>query len=322
MLTIKTIKGKKYAYAEKSVRIGNTVRKISKYLGPYPPTSPAFKVAEAPVEYNEEFLQKEKSLRVQYLSRQYTFTYPFTQEEAEKIEEMNLKYWQIMKRLHSRNREDLYKRFIANYVFESNALEGNSLTLKNMAEVLFEHRISSGKDLREIYDAQNSYDLFVYLQESRKPLSHEFIIDLHRRLLDKIDGRIGYRTVPVILLGKSTTTLSKPEHIFKDMEHLLQWYKEYNQKLHPLELAVRFHAQFEKIHPFCDGNGRMGRFLLNYILLRKKYFPIIIRKTSRSSYLKALDAADHGTSLILMRFALKHYKETFRKFFEIYYEYL
>ena len=88
-----------------------------------------------------------------------------------------------------------------------------------------------------------------------------------------------------------------------------------------MELAFKFHAKFEKIHPFCDGNGRTGRFLLNYILMRKGYFPIIIRKTTRNSYIKSLEAADRKKWVVLMRFALKYYKETFRKFFEVYYKY-
>ena len=89
--------------------------------------------------------------------------------------------------------------------------------------------------------------------------------------------------------------------------------------MYPLELAFKFHQQFEKIHPFADGNGRVGRMLLNYILIKAGYYPIIIRKTHRNHYLKALQAADIGRYVPLMRFALEKAKETYRKFFEVYY---
>ncbi|MBS3138028.1 Fic family protein [Candidatus Woesearchaeota archaeon] len=81
-------------------------------------------------------------------------------------------------------------------------------------------------------------------------------------------------------------------NIKTDMDILLEWYKKNETKLHPLVLAVIFHHKFEKIHPFMDGNGRTGRILLNYILLRKKYSPLIINNSSRKTYLEALSKAD------------------------------
>ena len=235
---------------------------------------------------------------------------------------MNFRYKEIIKNLHRKNLEDLNKRFIANYVFESNALEGNSLTLKNVAEIVFENRISNGKDLREVYDAQNSYKAFLFLQKTRKKITHEFITKLHSMILDKIDDRKGYRKIPAIIIGKPGTKLTKPEYIYREMSNLIKWYKNNENSIYPLELAFKFHAKFEKIHPFADGNGRVGRFLLNYILIRKGYFPIIIRKTTRDKYMNSLEVADRGNFIVLIRFALNYYKETFRKFFEVYYRYI
>lgn len=321
-LTFKEIKGKKYAYLEHSIRINNGVRKISKYLG-LAGTVSKKQLREAEALFQKEILNKKLRIRMNFLREKIThFEFPLNTEEAEKIEEMNLKYAEIIKKLHPKNSEDLNKRFIANYVFASNALEGNSLTLKNVAEIVFENRISQGKDLREIYDAQNSYAAFLFLQKTRHELNHEFIIKLHARLMDRIDDRLGYRTVPVALLGKPITELTAPEKVYTEMNELLKWHKANQDKIHPLELAFKFHAKFEKIHPFCDGNGRTGRFLLNYILIKKGYFPIIIRTTARTSYLKSLEAADRQKWIVLMRFALKHYKETFSKFFEVYYKYV
>ena len=316
-LVTKTIKDKEYLYLEEPIRINKIVRNISKYLGPKEKITEKI-VKQEKETFKKELTSKKAKLITKILVKNIKkLEYPLTTEEVKKIEEMNLEYKKTTKTL-----EDLNKRFIANYVFETNALEGNSLTLKNVAEVIFEKRITKGKDLREIYDAQNSYNLFLHLQKTREKITNKFIIKLHSKVMDKIDDRLGYRKVPVMLIGKPTTKLTKPEQVYKEMDKLIKWYHENQDKIYPLELAFKFHAKFEKIHPFCDGNGRVGRLLLNYILIKKNYFPIIIRKTSRNSYINALEAADYEKWIVLIRFALKHYKKTFRNFFEIYAKYV
>lgn len=327
-ISLKTIKGKRYAYFEESFRMGSIVRNVSKYIGPAKDVGALGKeinkenMTEKINLFKSQVLLLKTSIRSSIIQRKIKkLEYPLSSEEIEKIEAMNLKYVYIMNKLHPKEVEDLNKRFIANYVFESNAMEGNSLTLKNVAEIVFENRISTGKDLREIYDAQNSYNLFLYLQKTRKEITHDFIIDLHARLMDRIDTRLGYRKVPIVLLGKPNTKLAAPELVHQEMDALIRWYNKSKDTIYPLELALKFHAKFEKIHPFSDGKGRVGRFLLNYILMRKGYFPIIIRKTTRNNYIKALEAADRNRMIVLMRYGLKHYKETFNKFYEVYYKY-
>jgi Fic family protein len=320
-LKARTIKGKEYAYLEKSVRIGKTTRKVAHYIGPNKNLT-KWKIAEEEKKFNENLLEKTLQVKIKFIEKSLNKPEsPIEFKDIKTIEEMNLIYKKIVRSLHPKDIEDINKRFVANYVFESNALEGNSLTLKNVAEVVFENRISKGKDLREIYDAKNSYNAFLFLQKKREKINHKLIKKIHSLVLENIDDRLGYRKVPIMLLGKPNAKLSKPENVEHDMEKLLEWYEENINKIHVLELAFKFHAKFEKIHPFCDGNGRVGRLLLNYILMKHGYFPIIIRNTHRNSYIKALEAADRGKWIVLMRFALKYYKATFRKFFLVYEKY-
>ncbi|MBN2142420.1 Fic family protein [Candidatus Woesearchaeota archaeon] len=313
------LKGKSYLYLDKSIRIGGKVFKISKYLGVKADLSKA-RINDEMKKFSLELDEKIVSYLTKHIENNFKIQYPLIQEEVRKIEEMNLKYKEIKRSLTRSDWLDIKKRFIANFIFESNALEGNSLTLKNFSEIIFENKTAASTDLREVYDAKNSYAVFSKLFNERKEMSEASILGIHRMIMKNIDERTGYKKIPNVILGRNME-LTIPENVPEEMKKLIRWYEE-NNKLHPLELAFKFHHKFERIHPFADGNGRVGRMLLNHILIRKGYYPIIIRKSHRNRYLKALRAADLGKSIPLMRFALEQAKETYRKFFEVYYNYL
>jgi Fic family protein len=113
-----------------------------------------------------------------------------------------------------------------------------------------------------------------------------------------------------------------PEKVEEEINKLIEWYNSNKNKIYPLQLAAEFHARFERIHPFEDGNGRTGRILLNAILLEQGYLPIIIRKTTRIAYFAALKAFDNGYKPKLERFIIEKLKHTFNNFFEIYIKYI
>ena len=314
-------KGRKYIYIDKSIRIGDKIYKISKYLGKKSELSPNYikkEIKRFDLEANPRILP----LLMKYVVKKYQkLQYPLSYQEIEKIETMNLKYKQIKNRVTKEQWLDIKKRFVANFVFESNALEGNSLTLRNFSEIVFEERITGSTDLREVYDAKNSYAVFSHLFDSKKDLTENYIKEIHKRIVKNIDNRIGYKKFPNEILGRRLK-LTEPKDVETEMLKLLNWYHHHKDKIYPLELAFKFHHRFEKIHPFADGNGRVGRMLLNLILIKQGYFPIIIRKTNRSAYLKALQAADQNKNIPLIRFALDKIKATYRKFFEVYYSHL
>ena len=313
-------KGAVYLYLEKSIRIGKSVFKLSRYMG-------------RKEDITKDILKKEKKAfvldvnknAVDFLAKQiekkYVIHYPLNREAIHSLEEMNLKYREIKHTVSKNDWEDIKKRFVANFVFESNALEGNSLTLKNFSEIVFENKISSSADLREVYDAKNSYRVFSKLLTAKKEMSESFILDLHKQIVKNIDARTGYKKLPNIILGRKIS-LVQPKDVPDEIRKLLQWYNSNKDRIYPLELAFRFHHRFERVHPFADGNGRVGRMLLNYILIKHRYYPVIIRKTYRNKYLKTLEAADHEQYIPLMRFALEKAKETYAKFFEVYYNYI
>ena len=136
-----------------------------------------------------------------------------------------------------------------------------------------------------------------------------------------MDVPVGYKKLPNFVLGSSLKT-SLPENVYNDMNDLIKWYNNNVGRIHTLELSALFHGRFLKIHPFQDGNGRVARILSNAILINNKYPPLIIRTTLRQKYLHSLQASDRGSSINLMRLFIERYKETFKKFFEVYAKYI
>jgi len=307
----KLINKKEYKYAVESFRLPNTkIKKIEVLINKNNKNKLKSIVDERK---KKEFLK--------YMLRRYETDSLFTKEEFEKIEAIKHDYRKILKNLPEQNKKDLFDRFTANFTYESNALEGNSLTLKDVAIVMFENSTIKGKDLREIYETRNSRKVVEGIINNKFKISEEDIIKIHKILVKDLGIRTGYKKFPNVLIGKKVK-LTSPEKVKSEMEKLIKWYNEHKNRFHPLKLAALFHGKFEQIHAFDDGNGRVGRFLINIILVNNKYPALIIRKSQRIAYLTALEKFDDKYSKTLERFILEKFKETYRKFFEIYIQYL
>jgi Fic family protein len=308
----KKIKEKKYKYAVKSARLPDgkviSVEKIYKN--------------EPKKEIENLLEEKERNEFIKYALKKFKSNYIFTKEQIERIEKIKFDYRKILRELNKNNVKDFLDRFTANFTYESNALEGNSLTLKDVAIVMFENATIKNKDLREIYETRNSRVVVEGIIKNKFDVSHEGIIKIHRILVRDLGINEGYKKFPNFIQGREDLKTSLPEDVYKDMTKLIKWYKYTKEKINPVQLAGIFHGRFEQIHPFDDGNGRVGRFLINVILTKEKYPPLIIRKSQRIAYLKALDNFDHKHSDNLERFILERFKETYKNFFEIYVKYL
>lgn len=131
-------------------------------------------------------------------------------------------------------------------------------------------------------------DAFKFLEAqvtTDAPISERFVKELHTLVLaDKPEDRGVYRRIPVIITGAAHTP-PQPYLIVPQME---EWIRDYQAtKLNPLIAAALFHIRFEAIHPFIDGNGRTGRLLVNFKLMRAGYLPISIKYESRLAYYQA-----------------------------------
>ena len=182
------------------------------------------------------------------------------------------------------------------YTYESNRIEGNTLTLQETALVVNEGVTISGKSMREHLEAINHTEAISYIKDIAKQdieISERTIKEIHALILHGIDrenaGR--YRTVPVMISG-STHIPPQPYLIEKQMEDFILRFKQMEkEKVHPVLIAAYLHDELVRIHPFIDGNGRTSRLLMNLYLLRNGYVIITLKGSNdaKVSYYMALE---------------------------------
>ncbi|MCF0155589.1 MAG: Fic family protein, partial [Veillonella sp.] len=193
------------------------------------------------------------------------------------------------------------------FTYNSNAIEGNTLTLRETDMVLRGLTIAQ-KPLKDHLEVIGHRDAFNYVRElvSRQaPLTETVIKDVHYLVLaHKPDDRGQYRRVPVRIMGADHEPV-QPYRIGPCMEALLRDFQE--EELPIAEKMAKFHVSFERVHPFIDGNGRTGRLLVNLELMKAGYPPIDIKFTDRLAYYQAFDEYEQTQSYQAMTDLFERY---------------
>lgn len=184
------------------------------------------------------------------------------------------------------------------WIYNSNAIEGNTLTLAQ-TKVVLEGITIGGKSLREHLEVINHKEAIEYIEQivkNKQELSEWQIKNIHAIVLKGIDDKNAgvYRKENVFISGAKHIP---PDYLLvpEQMQEFIEWYKNEGSKLHPVIRAAKVHADFVKIHPFVDGNGRTARLLMNFELLKNGYPIAVIEKSERYKYYEALDMA-HTTN--------------------------
>jgi len=275
---IKQKNNRKYYYRVKSVKKGKQVRKERIYLG----------VNLKQGELKKKEMEADHKLNV--------FSVILSDEEIKSLEKIKKKFLKEPKE----NYENRYESFCSLFTYDSTGIEGNTLTLAETSFLLFEGIVPNGKSLREIHEIINHKKAFDYILNYKEDITKEFILELHKLVIvntlrQDLLSQIGrYRTIQVFI-GMSMPP--KPQEVPDKMVSLLRWYSTNKKRLHPLVLASNFHAEFEKIHPFVDGNGRVGRLLMNFILHKNQYPMINIPKKGKLRYYEVLQKAQYMGNL-------------------------
>lgn len=289
--------GKRYYYRVLSVRKGKKITKERIYLG----------VELGKKELSEK--EKEADRELMLLSTL------LNEKEIKELEKIKKQYLKLPKETE----ENRYEAFVSLFTYDSTNIEGNTLTLQETSQLLFEN-ITPRKSLREINEVINHKKAFDFIIEDKKDISKDLILRLHKLVVQdtlkpELKDQIGkYRTLQVYIRGTHWLP-PKPKDVPKEMAALLAWYSKNKKKLHPLVLSAYFHSAFETIHPFADGNGRVGRLLMNLILNRHKYPMINIPHEKRYAYYQTLEKSQlKGDLRPLVEFLFNLLKEEKIKF--------
>jgi len=294
----KSGKNLKY-YLVHSYREKNKVEKIRKYLG----------INLSQQELNEQRKEAEKRI-LELLEEINTkvFSFTLTRKQLKVLNNYNKK----IEIAHLSEKE--WETFTENFVYNTNAIEGSTVTEEEVPKILIKKTVENKEEI-ETKGVAQAVD---YIRKTNQELSSNLLLKLHELCFKGSKPFAGkFREVNVVVKNSAGqilhTGVSKEE--LKDyLGELIIWYHENKAKFKPLVLASILHNQFEHIHPFQDGNGRVGRLLLNFILLKNKYPPINIMLEDRQKYYKTLQEYSKNNNLKpTLQFFINQYKKTLKE---------
>ena len=284
------VKGKYYFYLEESFKFKGKWIKESIYFGPKKPSNE--ELLKAFSELNKKCMKKGHEVLVQPL------TEFITQGQALKLKIAKENKKNLLKSMTAKQKEEFIRRERITFITESNAIEGSTLTYFTTEKIVAQEEhfkqikrtkiiTRTNKEEQEAINLNECIKIYEnYLKKS--PLTNEMILQLHYVLLKNISEYENIEEYTDQCKFTSLVQCMNSQHHKKCrlMKKLIEWYNENAELIHPVELASKFHTKFTTIHPFADGNGRMARLLMNYILQTKDYPFTNIPLKKRNSYMK------------------------------------
>jgi Fic family protein len=290
-LEIRERNGHKKYYLAHSFRVGGSVRKIRVYLGAdLSPEDLKQKRKHAEVELKER-IKERLAIRDPFI----TALLPSDLKELETLEARG--------ELRVPHLSELdWDRFKEAFTYDTNAIEGSLVEAKEVADILRNRKWPedrSKEDISETYGVAEAVD---YIRTTKEHISLRLIKKLHQMVFKNskpFAGKFREKGVEVVVtdaFGKIVHRGAPFAQVERRLKELIRWYTQNKKKYPPLVLAAVVHNQFENIHPFQDGNGRVGRLLLNNILLKHDLPPLNIELRNRSQYYAALQVygKDHN----------------------------
>ncbi|MFH1915784.1 MAG: Fic family protein [Nanoarchaeota archaeon] len=192
--------------------------------------------------------------------------------------------------IHHKSFED-ETAFLIRFSMHTNGIEGSRLDAADTRKILTRHESPQGKKLREIYEAVNTEEAYHYIKNYEGDVNKKFLLRLHEIMMAKIlpdAGRLREKNVKVVGAGFAPPV---QQNVELEIERLLSFYRYLKKHYTAAEVAALLHIKFIELHPFSDGNGRVGRLLLNFILMRNDMPPIVITKDEKKEYFRLLSHA-------------------------------
>lgn len=282
---------KRYYYLEHSIRRNGKIQKKRLYLGEKAPSS----LDLAKKRFFEEITKGR--------------WHPL-------LDAIKKKHLQEEKGIPPSLKEKELERFAIRFTYDTQRIEGSTLSLRETADLLERGLTPKEKPVQDIKEAEAHREVFYGVLSYQKDLSLQIILYWHKKLLQQtkpdLAGKLRKHQVGIV---GSTFMPPSPVEVAILLDEFFHWYHRSKKNVHPVELAALVHLKFVTIHPFGDGNGRLGRLLMNFVL-QKHHFPLLnISYTGRSSYYTALERAQvkHQDFIFVQWFIKRYIKEHGKK---------
>ncbi len=318
------VKGNAYYYLEESVLRGGKRVTESAYLGRAVPEPSILR------KIFREFAVRLERKGVKGITPPLTEF--ITRNKALQLSNATERKKEFLASLSPEKKAEFCKRERITFITDSNAIEGSTLDYYLTNRVVSDQKrierfqaskiivTGMGREEQEALNLNKCLDSYEKLLARKADISEETILRLHFTLLSKIEGYEKYQGIwrPVnVMIRGSPHVFPHYSEVQSLMRQLLEWYKESEGLIHPVELAAKFHTKFTAIHPFADGNGRMARLLMNYILQLNGFPFTNIPLKRRSAYMRTQATGNDGEhrlfTLFLTEEILKQNKKLFGK---------
>lgn len=293
MVTVKkkTIGTKAYYYLEHSYRTEKGVEKKELYLGKELPNN----------------LDAQKRNFLYEIYREKWFSH---------LDQIRQNYAREQKNLPLSAKEKERRTFITHFTYDTNRIEGSTLSLRETADLLERGISPQGKIVRDVKEAEAHDAVFQEALRYPKELSLQVVLSWHKKLFaatkPDIAGKI--RNHGVAISGSKFMPPS-PVEVPPLLDDFFTWYRRVKKKLHPVELAALVHLKLVSIHPFTDGNGRLSRLMMNFVLHKQKFPMFIIHYEGRTSYYTALERSQvKKDPSIFLNWFFRHYEKEQKRY--------
>lgn len=301
---INNINGKDYLYAYDAIYIakGKSIQK-NKSLGRVDSLAD---ISLKKHTFSVYLLNEEKKLRAVYWKKNIKNDEFSRYVSVDKIESVRTDLYRAKEEMGSIGTMAMETAFMVDFIYNSNKIEGSKVPRENV-----EKQVREGGKLKN--DEIGNTLKAVYYVDNRFKFSLSHVNKLHSILLAHEPGKLGFREEKVVVGNEE---VARWEDVKPKLKELMEWFDEARKTWYPPELAFTFYFRFERIHPFIDGNGRIGRLIMNRILKDHRYHPMIIWNKRREAHMNVFKSFSQGKSE-------KYYKfmaEQFIKTHEIYLE--
>ncbi len=262
--------------------------------------------------YKETYLGTDVPKNIEMAKRQFMQKI-YEQKWFASFNEIRKEYKKQLEKTPPEVRRKNLEAFLIRFTYDTNRIEGSKLSFKDTAALLELGISPNNRPIRDVKEAESHRKVFYEMLGQRDDISLGVILRWHKEMfVDTKKGMAGrLRDYPVYISGSSFTP-PNPEAVEAYIAEFFRWYHAEKDNTNPVELAALAHLKFETIHPFGDGNGRIGRLITNFILNKNGYPMLDIRYTDRRSYYNALERsnAKNEDAIFVQWFFKRYLKES------------